>query len=44
MALIVQKFGGSSVSDAESVKRVAKRLFGNPELLVQAVGKPVALV
>lgn len=26
------------------VKRVAKRLFGNPELLVQAVGKPVGLV
>ena len=26
MALIVQKFGGSSVSDAESVKRVAKRI------------------
>jgi len=28
----------------DDVKRVAKRLFGNPELLVQAVGKPVALV
>ncbi|MCW4458655.1 aspartate kinase [Microbacterium sp. MPKO10] len=26
MSLIVQKFGGSSVSDAESVKRVAKRI------------------
>ena len=26
------------------VKRVAQRLFGKPELLVQAVGKPVALV
>ncbi|XBH20836.1 aspartate kinase [Jonesiaceae bacterium BS-20] len=26
MALIVQKFGGSSVSDAESIKRVAKRV------------------
>lgn len=26
MALIVQKFGGSSVSDAEGVKRVAKRI------------------
>ena len=26
MALIVQKFGGSSVADAESVKRVAKRI------------------
>lgn len=26
MALIVQKFGGSSVGDAESIKRVAKRI------------------
>uniref|UniRef100_A0A9E8CSQ9 Insulinase family protein n=1 Tax=Bosea sp. NBC_00436 TaxID=2969620 RepID=A0A9E8CSQ9_9HYPH len=26
------------------VKRVAQRLFGNPDLLVQAVGKPVGLV
>ncbi len=26
MALIVQKYGGSSVSDAESIKRVAKRV------------------
>ncbi len=26
MALIVQKYGGSSVSDAESIKRVAKRI------------------
>lgn len=26
MSLIVQKFGGSSVSDAESIKRVAKRI------------------
>jgi aspartate kinase len=26
VALIVQKFGGSSVSDAESIKRVAKRI------------------
>ncbi|MDO4241923.1 MAG: aspartate kinase [Microbacteriaceae bacterium] len=26
MALIVQKFGGSSVADAESIKRVAKRV------------------
>ena len=26
MALIVQKFGGSSVSDAASVKRVAQRI------------------
>lgn len=28
----------------DDVKRVAQRLFGNPELLVQAVGKPVELV
>ncbi|MDN5655561.1 MAG: aspartate kinase, partial [Kocuria sp.] len=26
MSLIVQKFGGSSVSDAEGVKRVAQRV------------------
>ena len=26
MALIVQKYGGSSVADAESIKRVAKRI------------------
>ena len=26
MSLVVQKFGGSSVADAESVKRVAKRI------------------
>ncbi|MGO1851687.1 amino acid kinase family protein, partial [Microbacterium sp.] len=26
MALIVQKFGGSSVADGESIKRVAKRI------------------
>ncbi|WP_166986974.1 aspartate kinase [Canibacter zhoujuaniae] len=26
MALVVQKFGGSSVADAESIKRVAKRI------------------
>ena len=25
VALIVQKYGGSSVADAESIKRVAKR-------------------
>ncbi|MCR4521257.1 MULTISPECIES: pitrilysin family protein [Bosea] len=34
-------FAAVTLSD---VRRVAKRLFGNPELLVQAVGKPVALV
>ena len=26
MSLVVQKFGGSSVSDAEGIKRVAKRV------------------
>ncbi|MCF8522911.1 MAG: aspartate kinase, partial [Pontimonas sp.] len=26
MSLIVQKFGGSSVADAESIKRVAARI------------------
>ena len=26
MSIVVQKFGGSSVADAESVKRVAKRI------------------
>ncbi|HEX3679090.1 MAG TPA: aspartate kinase, partial [Galbitalea sp.] len=26
MSLIVQKYGGSSVADAESIKRVAKRI------------------
>ena len=26
MGLVVQKYGGSSVSDAESVKRVARRI------------------
>ena len=26
MAVIVQKFGGSSLADAESVKRVARRI------------------
>lgn len=28
MALVVQKFGGSSVSDAERIKRVAERIVG----------------
>ena len=27
MALIVQKFGGSSVADPESIKRVARRII-----------------
>jgi aspartate kinase len=29
VALVVQKFGGSSVADAESIKRVAKRIVEN---------------
>ncbi|WGW11085.1 aspartate kinase [Saxibacter everestensis] len=29
MSLIVQKFGGSSVADADSIKRVAKRIVAN---------------
>ena len=28
MALVVQKYGGSSVADAERVKRVAERIVG----------------
>ena len=37
MALIVQKYGGSSVADTESIKRVAKRVVetekkGNKEI------------
>ena len=31
MPLVVQKFGGSSVSDAASVKRVAKRIVETKE-------------
>ena len=31
MALIVQKFGGSSVADAESIKRVARRIVATKE-------------
>lgn len=39
MALIVQKFGGSSVSDAEGIKRVAKRVVET-----QAAGNQVVVV
>ncbi|WP_028281233.1 aspartate kinase [Arthrobacter sp. H5] len=39
MALIVQKFGGSSVADAEGVKRVAKRVVDT-----QAAGNEVVVV
>ncbi|MCG2623350.1 aspartate kinase [Arthrobacter sp. I2-34] len=39
MSLIVQKFGGSSVSDAEGIKRVAKRVART-----QAAGNEVVVV
>jgi aspartate kinase len=39
MSLIVQKFGGSSVSDAEGIKRVAKRV-----VQTQAAGNEVVVV
>lgn len=39
MALIVQKFGGSSVADAEGIKRVAKRVVAT-----QAAGNEVVVV
>jgi aspartate kinase len=39
MSLIVQKFGGSSVSDAEGIKRVAKRVAAT-----QAAGNEVVVV
>ncbi|WEV46406.1 aspartate kinase [Bifidobacterium sp. ESL0690] len=44
MALIVQKYGGSSVADAESIKRVAKRIVetkrkgNNVAVVVSAMG------
>ena len=43
MALVVQKFGGSSVADAASIKRVAKRIAdtkrsGNKVVVVSAMG------
>ena len=43
MSLIVQKYGGSSVADAESIKRVAKRIVethkaGNEVVVVSAMG------
>ena len=44
MGLIVQKFGGSSVADAESVKRVARRIVATKEagndvvVIVSAMG------
>ena len=43
MALVVQKYGGSSVADAESIKRVAKRIAeskraGNDVVVVVAAG------
>ncbi|TYC98436.1 aspartate kinase [Arthrobacter echini] len=39
MSLIVQKFGGSSVSDAEGIKRVARRIIDT-----QAAGHDVVVV
>ena len=39
MSLIVQKFGGSSVSDAEGIKRVARRIIDT-----QAAGNDVVVV
>ena len=32
MGRVVQKYGGSSVADAESIKRVAKRIVGTKQL------------
>ncbi len=39
MSLIVQKFGGSSVSDAEGIKRVARRIIDT-----KAAGNDVVVV
>ncbi|RFT36762.1 aspartokinase, partial [Bifidobacteriaceae bacterium NR015] len=39
MALIVQKYGGSSVADTDSIQRVAKRI-----LSTKAAGNDVAVV
>ena len=39
MGLVVQKYGGSSVADAESIKRVARRIVDT-----YAAGSPVAVV
>ena len=33
MALIVQKYGGSSVADTEAMKRVAQRIVDTPQAL-----------
>ena len=38
MSLIVQKFGGSSVADAEGVKRVARRVVDTQKVVVSAMG------
>jgi aspartate kinase len=37
MALVVQKYGGSSVADAEGIKRVAKRIVGTKQAGNQVV-------
>ena len=50
MALIVQKFGGSSVADPESIKRVARRIIetknaGNDvAVVVSAMGDTTCLL
>ena len=37
MALVVQKYGGSSVADAEGIKRVAKRIVATKQAGNQVV-------
>ncbi|MGH3272331.1 MAG: aspartate kinase, partial [Trebonia sp.] len=37
MALVVQKYGGSSVGDAEGIKRVARRIVATREAGDQVV-------
>ncbi|HJZ08898.1 MAG TPA: aspartate kinase, partial [Trebonia sp.] len=37
MALVVQKYGGSSVADAEGIKRVARRIVATREAGDQVV-------
>ena len=47
MALIVQKYGGSSVADTESIKRVAKRIvetFLNTEFEGGRHARRIALI
>ena len=48
MSLIVQKFGGSSVADADSIKRVARRIVETKQagndvvVVVSAMGKSLS--